>query len=242
MCWNYQISLFFVVIYICVNSCFWLLKPKFWKEYLIFGTFYLAMELFQTIQWLFGKVYPNVLTGIKNCDKINVGFTVVAYVLIWLQPVLYSYIGYRTVQTNGFIKNYFYFTIFLFFYSMAILIAGFYFPHSYSVTNSIFGLSTCTNEGGSGHLVWRFKPSSIDYAPNNLMYLVLCGISFMMYDRIQIKIISYGWMLSLVMTGIILRPHLLELSSSWCLMSIFGNLLIVVYVLVSMKKRKASFD
>ncbi len=85
----------------------------YWREYLMFGMFYFTMEVFQTMQWLYGNVYTlsdslNQDTdlcqfrnqGIKSCDRVNTYYTVVAHILIWSQPILFSYIGYRTSDSS----------------------------------------------------------------------------------------------------------------------------------------------
>ena len=99
MYWNYQVSLIFSGLFVLTNSYYWKKRPRYWKEYLLFGTFYLIMELFQTTQWLYGNVYDRSLSiGIEKCDSVNRNFTLVAHTLIWLQPIMFSYIGYFTIN------------------------------------------------------------------------------------------------------------------------------------------------
>jgi len=239
MCWNYEVSLGFSVLYLVINTYYLFRKPPYWREYLMFGMFYFIMEAFQTAQWLYGNVYipadqTNTLAnhGTYMCDKTNMQFTVFAHILIWLQPILFSYIGYRTSnEINKRFLKYLLITDFVvFLYSLLMLYIGFYKYDYYSIDDSIFGLSTCTNQGRTGHLVWRFKPASIDYFPNYLMYLVMCMLAFFLYDKSQTKIIGYGWLASLVITKLVLRPSLLEIASSWCLLSIIANIMIFVYL------------
>jgi len=236
MCWNYAVSLSFSILYLLTNSYYIINKPLYWQEYLLFGFFYFCMEVFQTMQWLFGNVYNDSLLGIEHCDLINQNFTIIAHILIWLQPILFSYIGYRTSNNKNFFKYYLPLTGFVFIFSLILLMMGFSWDHYYSINNSIFGLSTCTNKGATGHLVWRFKPSSIDYFPNYFTYLILCILSFLMYDKEEMRLIGFGWIVSLISTKIILRPHLLEIASSWCLLSIIANIIIVTHSMTQRQK------
>lgn len=230
MCWNYSVSLYFSIVYLVINIYYIVKKPKYWQEYLIFGTFYFIMELFQTMQWLFGDVYENSITGISNCSQINVNYTIIAHILIWSQPIMFSYIGYRTNKYKNIFKYFCYLNCILLFYSLIILDRGFD-SNYYSIKNSIYGLSTCTNKGSSGHLVWRFKPANIEYFPNYLMYLFLCIFSFLMYDKKEIQVIGIGWFTCLIITKIVLRPKLIEFASSWCLLSIIANGIIFINTL-----------
>lgn len=231
MYWNYQVSLIFSGLFVLTNSYYWKKRPRYWKEYLLFGTFYLIMELFQTTQWLYGNVYDRSLSiGIEKCDSVNRNFTLVAHTLIWLQPIMFSYIGYHT-NSNKKIFGYFHLMNWIvLLYSLIVLYIGLDYHDYYHIDNSIYGLSTCTNKGQTGHLVWKFKPYTIDYFPNYFMYLFLCVLSFVMYDKLETKIIGVGWFVSLVVTKIVLQPSVLELASSWCLLSIVGNFIIYGYL------------
>ena len=186
------------------------------------------MEVFQTVQWLAGDVYDNNLTGIVSCTSTNTSFTIIAHTLIWLQPILFSYIGYRTSKHKTPLVCLFWISWMVLFYSLYSLYVGLYQRDYYQINNSILGASTCTNSGPTGHLVWRFKPSIIEYFPNYLMYLVMCSLAFLLYDRHQTRIIGIGWVLALVITKIALKPALIEMASSWCLLSIIGNIIIVI--------------
>ena len=282
MCWNYQVSLAFSLLFLVTNSYYLVARPRYWKEYLLFGMFYFVMEVFQTIQWLYGNVYGqndhrqpaivdqlnlyfnftkqsqiqiqlqtvsiydnwqdtlqwflgyfknNFRTGVSNCDITNTNFTVVAHILIWLQPILFSYIGFRTSRHNKyFFKVLLWVTGVVLFYSIFSLYQGHYYQDYYQIENSIYGSSTCTNRGPTGHLVWRFKPRSVDYFPNYLLYLIMCALSFFFYDDIRTQIIGIGWLASLVFTKFILTPTLIEMASSWCLLSIGANFFIIGFL------------
>ncbi|BCS82678.1 hypothetical protein QLL95_gp0189 [Cotonvirus japonicus] len=230
MCWNYEVSFGFSILYLIINSYYVIRKPAYWKEYFLFGMFYFVMEAFQTLQWLYGNVYDNNLFGIDKCDTINANFTIVAHVLIWLQPILFSYIGYRTSHNKIFFMRFLFLNCFVLVFSLIILYAGFNMPNCFVAENSIYGLSTCTNKGITGHLVWRYKPKLLEYFPNYLMYVTSCVLSFVMYDKREIQNIGIGWLLSLIATKFILQPSLLETASSWCLLSIVANIYIMIMI------------
>lgn len=233
MCWDITASASFSCLFLVINLYYFLRRPKYWKEYLLFGTFYLIMELFQTFQWIYGNVYPNHTSyGEKVCDSTNQLYTQIASILIWAQPVLYSYIGLRTASQNRiyFFKIYLPVCLLILAYSIISLIKGLETDTYYYIGESIFGSSTCTNKGLTSHLVWRFKPLIVDYHPNYLTYLLLCSLSFLLYENVGTKIIGFGWFIALVLTKIILKPTLIEVASSWCLLSIFGNLTIFLFI------------
>ncbi|AGF84933.1 hypothetical protein QJ854_gp849 [Moumouvirus goulette] len=232
MCWNYEVSLFFSGLYILTNSYYLFTRPKFWREYLLFGTFYFIMEAFQTMQWLFGNVADLNSRGVNQCDLINRNYTVFGFILIWLQPLLFSYIGKRTSYSET-SKKYFnklcVINLIVFIYACVQIYLGFSSKNYYVIENSIFGSSTCTNVGETGHLAWRFKPKSLDAFPNHITYVILCIMSFLMYESNDVRIIGWGWFLSLVVTKFLLYPTMTEIASSWCLLSIIANILIVGY-------------
>ena len=235
MCWNPIVSASFCLLYLCFNFYYYLKKPINWKQYLIFSSFYLIMELFQTFQWLFGQVleknpfYDN-LYGPNFCPTVNVYYTYVAFILIWLQPVMFAYIG-KISYENSFFDKYYYICWAVFGYGMINLFLGSIMDikQAYMIQNSIYGLSTCTTKGGHGHLGWRFRPIMIDYDTNHFVYLLLCIISFVFYKK-DLRILGYGWGIALLITYIIFMPTNIEIASSWCLLSIIANFVIVAKI------------
>jgi hypothetical protein len=224
MCWDNRVSLLFSAIFLIINLTYVVIKPHYWKEYFLFGTFYFIMEMFQTLQWLYGDV--------GTCTQMNAYFTFMAYLLIWLQPLLFSYIGLRTSRHRRFF-------VFMTIVNMCVLTTAVYSMYSarcvevgYDIPNSIFSQRTCTTIGKTGHLVWKYKVGTVDYAPNYLLYLLLCILSFLMYDRIGTQVVGIGWFICLIITKLVLSPQLLEMASSWCLMSIIANAVIYGYVML----------
>ena len=229
MCWSATVSLIFSGIYFFCNVYYIFRKPPYWREYLIFGCFYTVMELYQCFQWLYGNVYGRTVFGVSNCDRVNMSFTLVGHILIWLQPLLFSYIGYRTARNKKFFKIANMLNIIVLLYSLSSLYRGFYKNDYYTIQDSVYGNSTCTDTGLTGHLLWRFKPVNIELFPNYFTYLTLCILSFCMYEQWDTRIIGVGWLAALSATKFLLQPHVTEMASSWCLFSIVANLIILTF-------------
>lgn len=228
MCWNLQVSLTFALLYFLTIILYIVKRPKYWRGYSLFSGFYLVMELFQAAQWLYGDVETTYSEyGPKSCSLINKNFTYVAYVLIWLQPFLYSIIGLIELKKKVF-KKLMLFNLIIFLYGIIdLIILRKIYNIKYMIKDSNFGPDTCTDVGPTHHLTWRFSPSNIDLQLNNLTYLILCGVNFLFYKN-ELKNIRNGWLFALILTKIILFPTNAEMPSSWCLMSVFANLLILM--------------
>ena len=90
MCWNLPVSLSFSVLYASFIVYYYNKKPNFWKGYIMFCSFYLVMEVFQSLQWMFGDlVHEYHIYGPSICSTKNKNFTYTAFILIWLQPLLF---------------------------------------------------------------------------------------------------------------------------------------------------------
>ena len=231
MCWSPSISLFFSIIYVLFIKYYCFVKPKYWKQYILFSGFYLVMELFQTFQWVFGDV------GI--CNNTNRLFTVVAYILIWLQPILFSVIGLMSKSNRLVFLKLLVINVIVFCYAMTTLTLGTVQKSQfYQIAHSIYSNDTCTTIGRTNHLVWQFKVSTIDHQPNHLLYLILSATSFIFYRSWRLKSIGLGWIASLIMTIQILDPDTLEMASTWCLFSVSANLVILSMMFVKIIQRK----
>lgn len=235
MCWNPIASASFSLIYGCFNAYYYFVQPPHWKQYLIFSSFYFVMEVFQTCQWLFGEVLEiqylfQYQMGIKFCPKTNAYFTWIAFILIWLQPVMFAYIG-KISNNSLFFQKYYPICWLVFFYALLNLGMGSVLESRqfYSIEESIYGLSTCTTKMDQSYLMRRFRPYMVDYDTNHFVYLFLCFLSFVFYPK-DIRIIGYGWLASLFATFIILEPSNVELMASWCLLSIVGNFIIMLKI------------
>jgi len=246
MCWSYEVSLKFSALFLVMNSYYIWKKPIYWREYLLFGMFYFMMEAFQTLQWLYGQVPKydlNQSNGIFECSTTNTNYTMFAHLLIWSQPLLFSYIGYRTSRNYKSIAKIMCIICgVVLFYSWFMLEAGLFKNNYFLVNDSSFGVSTCTNVGRTGHLVWKFKPLNIDYFPNYLTYIILCLISFSLYETPGIQIIAIGWITSMLITLIWMQPSITEMASSWCLLSIVGNLMIFAHLHLNFPRFSFSFS
>lgn len=235
MCQTSWISACFSVVYLIFIIYYFKKKPFYWKEYIIFSGFYMIMEIFQTLQWSYGDVYnKSDIYGLESCSPINKNFTYFAYILIWVQPILFSYLGQRT--TNGdynlIFKKLTIINLIVFIWSILTLFLGNFEKNFYLIEDSIFAFDTCTSIGKSGHLAWQFKPNTIDYQANHLTYLILCFLSFCVYPDNELKIIGFGWFISLIISSFYFTPTEIEKASVWCLSSIFANLTIIGFLII----------
>ena len=195
----------------------------------MFSGFYLIMELFQVVQWQYGELLNEYhKNGPVKCSINNQFYTMIAYVLIWLQPFLFSLIGYYEINRRIFGKLMI-FNIMVFLYAIGILWLGTEMIEKadYSIDHSFFGQSTCTDVGPTHHLSWRIRSYSIDIQPNHFSYLILCMIPFIFYEN-ELFNIAKGWGFALLVTKLLLWPTATEYASSWCFMSIFANLVILL--------------
>lgn len=197
-------------------------RPPESKGYLLFLTFYFVMEVFQALQWWLGDVKV-------GCTPANKFYTVIAYSLIWIQPLLYVLIG-KSTRLHALIVRLTYPELvskILFVYSMLLLLIGFVKTPTYLVPNSNFGLETCTTVGKYGHLAWQFSPISISYSPTHVAYLVLIGATIMMYPYWLMMTIGFGWLGSLFIALSIVGSGA-EIPAVWCQLSILADLPIIL--------------
>lgn len=188
------------------------------------------MELFQTTQWLFGDVSNKYnTTGPDSCSQMNKYFTYVAFVLIWLQPFLFSLIGYIEMNQRNIFWKFMILNILVFTYSFFNLYYATEINEkvTYAIQDNMIATSTCTDTGPNHHLSWRFKTINVDLQPNNFAYLMLCMTTFLFYSD-KLLNIPLGWVTSLLFTKLIFNVSNTEIASSWCLLSVIANLIIFV--------------
>jgi hypothetical protein len=97
-----------------------------------------------------------------------------------------------------------------------------------SILNSNVGSQTCTFIGKNHHLHWMFRGFHPDYQLNNLMYVILCIITFVNYDW-DIFGIPLSWTLTFFITIVCFKTSLAELPAFWCMMSICSIFINGVY-------------
>ena len=135
--------------------------------------FYAAMEFLQAAQWIelaldsdsdtagWKERAPSERLPCEGRPAANVALTVVAYLLIYAQPVLYAAIGSRFVSTERFA------------HPLMLAVAGLViaawniFTHDSpaSVRGKNASPFTCTVIGPNGHLRWGFATRSQDFQP-----------------------------------------------------------------------------
>jgi len=240
MCWSLEVSLAFAglhflsAVYVAWN------RPPYSRYFLYFISFYCAMELLQALEWFVGvETHLN-----RSCSNTNTFLTIIAYIFIWLQPVMFA--SFSTKHDNRFV---WYYSLYTFASAMMNLILGFCEKASglelmsrSEKTN--YGQQTCTYQGEYNHLVWKFAVPSFNYQPTHYVYFSIILLTFLLhYDRILQLTIGLGWMttffVSLWATGGVNA----ELTSYWCLLSIFANIPILIYTTIhSNKKTKQNIE
>ena len=236
MCWNGSVSLKFGLVHLMTLLLVYLVKPRHWKKFSTFLSFYILMEWFQAFQWYMGV---GLIHESDLCTSINTYSTIFAYILIWLQPIMYCNFAKR----NKFVKKY---AIFTFVVAMINLFLGFWWPasemqHLTTVGQTNYGNITCTYKGEFGHLLWKFQINTISYQPTHFVYysIILLTI-FMYYDNVLKWTIGLGWISSFLLT-VLIHGINNELPSFWCLLSVVADIPIAFYCLyanVNPRKRR----
>jgi hypothetical protein len=226
MCWNIEATTSFSLIYLCFIVFYYKMGMKYYKQYILFNCFYLVMEVFQTLQWLFG----NVSNTTETCTIINKTFTYIAFILIWAQPLLFSIIGITSDNNNNIFRKLSLLNILVFLYACAVLyyVTELNVQYGYNFEKSSVSNITCTVVGANHHLAWMFQTGLIDYQANHLLYMVLCFVTFIFYQP-SMRGIPLGWIMTLVITLCVFKTESNEIASTWCLFSIFSNIVIIMY-------------
>lgn len=245
MCWSVKVSLAFGLVHLLTS---YIAYQRGRISYVLFTAFYAIMELFQASQWIFGGLLLPSEFGHVNCPKINQAFTIGAYFLIWIQPILFGVIGiieskrrlrtgHGTEFTNNAIVLARFMTITL--QSLAVcswamftLISGLFESPSYTIPNSNYGFSTCSEIGPHGHIGWRFAPLTIKYQPTEFVYMLLIFSSLASYERTHQITLGLGWFLTLVYSASLVGFSV-DLPAYWCLLSVFVDPLILLDLFTS---------
>jgi hypothetical protein len=183
------------------------------------------MEVFQMLQWLFGNVGGITET---SCTTINKIFTYTAFILIWSQPLLFSIIGIMTSNYKDIFRKLVVLNATVLLYACAVIvyITEYDVQYGYNLAKSSLNNITCTLIGNNHHLAWMFQTGLIDYQANHLLYMVLCLTTFIFYKP-SISGIPLGWILTLFLTLLVFETESNEIASTWCLFSVFSNIVIV---------------
>src|SRR5665648_114737 len=128
-----------------------------WKRgnnsaYWHFCGYYMLMEILQWFQWL-----------TLESEFWNPVLTVVALLLVWLQPVLWSFWADQPVLK--------YLSVITCIYVMMSL--GLANTATYSLPGTNYGATTHTDVGIYGHLSWCWKVRTIQYQPTHYVFMML---------------------------------------------------------------------
>ena len=226
MCWSLEVSLSFACVHL-FSACYvaWH-RPPHTREFLRFILFYFVMEVLQAVEWFVG-VDSNMS---RSCSSTNTFLTIIAYLLIWLQPVLFA--SFSCKHDNRFVWYYSLYTLAV---AVVNLILGFgekdigLRSMSQNEKNN-YGEHTCTYRGDQNHLVWKFAVPSFNYLPTHYVYHSLILLTFIFhYDRVLQSTVALGWMSTFFVSLWFVGTVNAELTSYWCLLSIFADIPILIY-------------
>jgi hypothetical protein len=234
MCWSLEVSLAFASVHLISAAYVAWHRPPHSRQFLYFIFFYFAMEMLQSLQWLIG-----VETRLNHsCSKSNTFLTIIAYILIWLQPVMFA--SFSNKRDSHFVWYYSLYTLVI---AMVNLILGFSekaigleFMSRNEKTN--YGEQTCTYLGEYNHLVWKFAVPSFNYQPTHYVYHSIILLTFILhFNRILQLTIGVGWMTTFFVSLWAIGSVNAELTSYWCLLSIFADIPILIYTTLHSKKK-----
>ncbi|CAF1648713.1 unnamed protein product, partial [Didymodactylos carnosus] len=144
MCWNFEVSLSFAIVHLLSSIYVGWKKPRYYRKFIIFMMCYSCIELLEALQWYVG-VEQNLNSS--TCKLSNTLLTVVAYILIWIQPIMFS-----LFSVKGDFRFPLYYSIYAFILALLTLTLGFIHPsvglQSMGLTEkNNYGRYTCTYMG-----------------------------------------------------------------------------------------------
>jgi hypothetical protein len=162
-----------------------------------------------------------------GCTRLNQLSTIMAYVLIWMQPGLFLYI-YQSATWN---RNSMMTRLIILMMGTALLFLGMGFMGdiTYNAPNTNYDNITCTKYGYGNHLDWRFAVKSLQYSPNYFVYMGIIVVIIMELPAELYYTIGLGWVLTLVISvgWVGFSP---VLPSVWCLNSVLVDIPILYRV------------
>lgn len=200
-----------------------------WDCYFVFVSLYTVMELLQFVQWI-------ILSFEYECGTLNVLTTYIAYMLIWLQPVMFSVFVfwsceiYYGMKSTAFLIFYMSYATFLFaMFSILIGNNSSITEGCYSSLNTNYNVQTCTKIGENNHLHWNFNVMTLQYQPTHFVYMLLICSALLIVKNYTFLVLGVGWVLSLITSALLIGTGP-ELPAFWCLLSVFANIPILVDV------------
>jgi hypothetical protein len=209
------------------------LHISFWNYMTIL--FYAGMELLQFVQHFV----------LDECDnKVNVYSTHIAWIYIWLQPLLWNIQLYKTCHKKNNKKVILYNLLLSSIVFILAMDRHFWFilHNGYVRTDEISaGLKTCTFSGNK-HLKWKFYlQTNNGFEVNYIWYFVLnCLPAFWAYGILQGFIYNIIYLSGIGIGLFVCNGCIEEVISYWCFISIPYLLINVAYTL-SIKSSNSRF-
>jgi len=248
MCWSGPASLAFGAIHTAIAALLIIRRRPIaaWPFYVAFCVFYAVMEFLQAFQWFWldlDDLPLHIITtssSYRPCAAANTATTILAYVLIWLQPVLFSSIGLFSSSTISKVTTMrFAVSLSVITCVVALLSLGLRFEDDRDarfttfVPGTNYGNETCTYRGHI-HLAWIFAVKSISYQPTHFVYVLLILVTVLHYEQPRLKwTLLSGWLLTLFLSILIVGTGA-QLASFWCMTSVFAGVPILLQSLYSL--------
>lgn len=199
MCWSWEISTGAALCHLLLLLIMKIEKLSRW-EYDVFLILFASMEIVLALLHIFLHNY-----------LWNTILTVIAYILIYLQPVAYTLFSRNKTLIR--------LSIITLICALISLGVGFLSTPNYSLPNTNYGLCTHTTLDENGHHVWSFALKTIQYHPTHYVYLLLIGSAIAEIETELFYTLGLGWLSTLFLTliWIGLTP---SLPAVWCLTSV----------------------
>lgn len=209
---NYLFTIF-LISNIIVTIFHPITKSPQWRQNTVFGLYCTLLNIIL------------LLYSLENRDDKIIGamYSAIFYVIVSLQPIIYSYIGYTRYGDYGFAKL-LSFNILLFFINMVEINMKLILR-----TSSIYECSihTYIKTGQNGYYDWKFSVCNMGgYSIFDVLNIIMSGIAFIMYDK-DLMCIWKGLAVSTLFTMLIFSPSEQEFMLMFSASYIFANIYVV---------------
>ncbi len=208
---------------LCFSSIGFITFYRFYKNnypfyYYLHICFYSFMEFLQFLQYFY----------VNECNSINNVLTKFAYILIWLQPIIYN--SYYYLTNNRYLDVFRYniiLSLFLFYWAMDRMFFHIFHFNPPRLDEINVGNLTCTYLGNN-HLYWKFNlNTNHGLEATYLSYMMfICLPAFWVDKWKKALYLNFTFLSGLILAYGYTRD-LEEAISFWCLLSL-------PYLLISM--------
>nr|WIL03598.1 hypothetical protein Cplu_515 [Cedratvirus plubellavi] len=214
MCFSFPVSLTLGFLGICLAKYSSLNKRYGYRDIALFYSF---MELLQAVQYLLAEEHDSL---VESCSGINYFSTLVAHVLVVVQPAMWNLFRYRSQEKN---RDVFYFAFLLsviwaVFFSLRL----FYLPFGPVIPflqekDILTGSQVCSWLGPT-HVYWTLPYYSYSGLEANLFTYLLLWFFPTVYEKQGILKLTL-WLVQIVIIASLVTL-VDELPTFWCALSV----------------------